>query len=442
MHLFDLFSVNGTTPLHVVCEFGHLTCIRMLIEGGADVNARDEDGDAPLNVAAIRGNVDIIRLLASYKQCDVNVQGSCLDRTPLHNACDAGDHVACIHELMSHGADVEARDDHSGSTPLMLAAAHDHTECTKALIDDYNASINATDKHGTSALCRAAFNGCVRMVRTLTSYAHCDVNLAEAESGRTALHYASKEGNVECIHELMKAGADLEAKDSVFHATPLFYAVKMTPPGDQTSGDLMKCIEVFINSYGASVNATAENGNTALHYAVINRHLEVAKMLTSFSECDVNAANLSGYTALHAACSAKDKPCCQLLLSCGANTDACDNDDNVTPLHVAASENAVEVVKLLVEEGNASVNAVERNVGSALHLAVERDFVELVDVLAAYEQCDVNCRGSSKGSTPLHLACMYGSVPCASVLIRHGASVSVKDDAEITPLQISGRALQ
>ena len=137
-----------------------------------------------------------------------------------------------------------------------------------------------------------------------------------------------------------------------------------------------------------------------------------------------------------------DKSCCQLLLSCGANTDACDNADNVTPLHVAASENDVEVVKLLIEEGNASVNAIDRNVGSALHLAVERDFVELVDVLAAYEQCDVNCRGSSKGRTPLHVACMHGSVPCASVLIRHGASVSVKDDAEITPLQISGRDLQ
>ena len=112
-------------------------------------------------------------------------------------------------------------------------------------------------------------------------------------------------GRLDCMHELIKAGADVEARENVFQATPLLYAIKMTPSGGQNSGDLKKCNEVLINSYGASVNATAENGNTALHYAVINRQLEVAKMLMSSSECDVNAANLLGYTALHAACSAK-----------------------------------------------------------------------------------------------------------------------------------------
>ena len=53
--------------------------------------------------------------------------------------------MACIHELMKHGFDVEAAGSIWKSRPLHLAARFNHIYCVKTLIEDYGASANARD---------------------------------------------------------------------------------------------------------------------------------------------------------------------------------------------------------------------------------------------------------------------------------------------------------
>jgi len=63
--LTDVKSKNlvDDTPLHTMCSFGELESARILIEAGADVNAKGDFGYTPLFQAVIGENPKLIELL-------------------------------------------------------------------------------------------------------------------------------------------------------------------------------------------------------------------------------------------------------------------------------------------------------------------------------------------------------------------------------------------
>ena len=150
----DVTTVDsrGFTPLHWACgsKIEAKQKIEYLLSCDASlIRARDNDDNTPLNLTAIGGNDAVISVLIQHG-AEVDERGK-LGRTALHGACQKG-HVDCIHELMRHGADVEARDSEHATTPLELAADFNHPDCVKVLPDKYNASINATNKFGNTVL--------------------------------------------------------------------------------------------------------------------------------------------------------------------------------------------------------------------------------------------------------------------------------------------------
>lgn len=57
------FSMGGNTPLHYAAFTGHSDVARVLLENRADVKARNENGDAALDVAKEYMNVKIAKML-------------------------------------------------------------------------------------------------------------------------------------------------------------------------------------------------------------------------------------------------------------------------------------------------------------------------------------------------------------------------------------------
>jgi hypothetical protein len=53
----------GATPLHYAAENGHIEIAHLLLQNGAEVNAKNNNGYTPLHFAAVHGNVDILHLL-------------------------------------------------------------------------------------------------------------------------------------------------------------------------------------------------------------------------------------------------------------------------------------------------------------------------------------------------------------------------------------------
>ena len=99
-------------------------------------------------------------------------------------------------------------------------------------------------------------------------------------------------------------------------------------------------------------------GRTALHYAILDGDLEVARKLLA-EGADANAADDNGWTPLHVAAAASNAACVALLLETGANVEAKDSFGN-TPLvkAVFASSGRGECILLLRAAG---ANETERN---------------------------------------------------------------------------------
>ena len=61
--LAELRQMQAPPTLHDIAWDGHADTAKVLIAAGADVNAKDSDGDTPLQLAAFRGRTDIVKML-------------------------------------------------------------------------------------------------------------------------------------------------------------------------------------------------------------------------------------------------------------------------------------------------------------------------------------------------------------------------------------------
>lgn len=111
------------TPLHTAAAYNSDNfIIDILLNAGADINARGEVGITPLILASVINKTYTLELLC-FHDADIN-QADCDGRTPLHVASAKGhDHVVTI--LLNAGADIHKQNG-SGLTALAIAQENGH----------------------------------------------------------------------------------------------------------------------------------------------------------------------------------------------------------------------------------------------------------------------------------------------------------------------------
>src|SRR5258708_362810 len=123
---------DGMTALDWAVRSNDLDMARLLIESGANLKSANRYGITPLSLAATNGSAAMIELLLKAG-ADPNAalpQGE----TVLMTAARTGD-PAAIKVILSHDAKVNAKENTMVETAQMWAAAENHTEEVKALID-------------------------------------------------------------------------------------------------------------------------------------------------------------------------------------------------------------------------------------------------------------------------------------------------------------------
>ncbi|NXU63857.1 ANKR6 protein, partial [Horornis vulcanius] len=221
-----------------------------------------------------------------------------------------------------------------GRTPLHLAAYKGHLHVVQVLLKA-GCDLDIQDDGDQTALHRAAVVGNTDIIATLIQEG-CALDRQDKD-GNTALHEASWHGFSQSAKVLVKAGANVLAKNKVrpmeersFQFCTGFLTVI-------TRSELCFCLQA---------------GDTCLHVAARYNHLPIIRVLLS-AFCSVHEKNQAGDTALHVAAALNHKKVVKLLLEAGADASVVNNAGQ-TPLEVARQHNNPEVALLLTKASQVS----------------------------------------------------------------------------------------
>eukprot|EP01047_Picozoa_sp_COSAG01_P053498 COSAG01_NODE_5742_length_4063_cov_2.367053_4_plen_672_part_00 len=186
----------GCTGMWYAAGLGHGRVVELLLRKGAAADILCE-GSTPLCVAAIEGHAQVIRVLTDGgAQIDL-VDGN--GATPLLLACTHG-HVGAANVLLEAGAMVDVVDT-EGNTPCAMAASKGHTDAVSLLLQN-GADPSTANAEGMAPLHLAAMSGHVDIVQhllhsgadasALTAAGHSAAELAAAQGRESALELLSR----------------------------------------------------------------------------------------------------------------------------------------------------------------------------------------------------------------------------------------------------------
>ena len=381
---FEAKEEEGRSPLHKACNSGHLDIVKLLVRSGAGVRATDNKGVTCLIGASYLGHTETVRYLVGLKEVDINHVDS-TGCTALRHAA-VRNHADAVEVLIDAGADIEVKDE-EGRSPLLVSNCLGHLDIAIMLVKA-GADVCVTDNKGRTCFALASYYGHTETVRYLAGLKEVDLEHADS-TGRTALSHAVVANHADVVEVLIDAGADIETRGN-HDRTPLLVASQC--------GNL-QVVKVLVKA-GADVCVTHDNGDTCLAVAAANGHSETVRTLLCLPEVDVNHSNNRGFTSLHRAVLKKHSDVVQLLIDAGADIEV--KRDRISPLRCACDVGELDIVKMLVEAG-VDVCEVDNKGNTCLIIAAHFGHTETVRYLVGLPEVDVNHRNVS-GLTALQHA--------------------------------------
>lgn len=233
-HGADLGAVNehGRQPLHEAID--SVDCVAYLVkQGNVDVNALKRGDWTPLMSAALKGNLDIIKIL---EQAGAQLDRITKDgRTALHLAIQNG-HVETAQYLAEHSPSSVMTCTKSGRLPAQLAAALSPPEISYAITSfllsnsSWTTSIlNHRDNSGRGVLIDAAVARSFQLLKSLLLDYDADPNQTDSIH-RSMIHYAAMMGHLDTLellyHLRLPKDIQWDVPDSWDQWTPLLHAAR------------------------------------------------------------------------------------------------------------------------------------------------------------------------------------------------------------------------
>jgi uncharacterized protein len=272
--------IGGYTPLLLAAERGYAEVLEPLIKGGADVNAKTSNGTTPLMFAAASGNADAVKTLLD-RGADVNAKESTRGLNAAMFAA-ASDRAAVIGLLASRGADLEA------TTKIVELHTLNRSSFGGILFGNPQAGppLPAPGASGPGGAGRSGGAGGAGGANPVANAGQTPPGqnqqlgrnapggrgqgragidrqyqlneLVYAQGGLAPIHLAARQGFMETVQAVMKAGADVNQLTAGDRSSPLLIA---TINGHF---DVAK----FLLDRGGNPNLASENGATPLYGAL------------------------------------------------------------------------------------------------------------------------------------------------------------------------------
>jgi len=292
-------DADGNTALFAALESGKADCAHALIEHGAAVNVRDQR-KLSYNCSALSEAIENIsvphhaykNLIAALldKGADVNAKDDY--GTPLLHAASA----ACFTQandvfrlLIQHGADISVKNK-LGQTVLMEVLGHVGTKAETEMdmvqaLTEKGADLLEMNQYGQTALTLAACGAAPKIVRMLVDNGD-DVNRIDAEGMTPLLHSCECEPSDSVVRALLECGANVNVKDR-HSQSPLAMSC------ERGKTEIVR----MLLAKNADVDIRGDHQETALMQAANQLRLDVVHLLVEHGAA-VNARDDAGYSPL------------------------------------------------------------------------------------------------------------------------------------------------
>lgn len=431
------------TALFVALNNGNEDIASYLLENSANPDLLDNEGNTCLHHASKSGSLKCVKLIAERMKTLANHQNH-NQETPLHLVSatqQTANRIDIISTILERGPKLPIEKyayinvvDKEGKSCLHYAAEVADFNCVELLVS-VGAEINARDNKGRPALFYALKKGRVDIVKFLLEYSSNDLTDNE---GNTCLHFASESKSLKCLKLLEKTRVNCL---NSHQQTPLHFAFKTSSNSATTVA--------FLLEKGADPTMIDADGRTCLHLAAGKGHFQSVKSLIEHRRAaddagnstalDIGCRDNNGWTALFYASKQGKSDIVKYVLGKGADPKIVGADGN-TCLHLASSaREGLECVKLFVEYLPVNIQNIKRE--TPLHLASASEWKKSEDIVAFLLQkgADPNIK-DAEGRTSLHLRAKEGFFESMQIMIEKNACVNAVDKEDKTSLHYAASA--
>lgn len=264
-----------------------------------------------------------------------------------------------------------------GDTPLHLAARAGSVAHAQRILAELDRALAAEmaarqNQDGETPLYVAAEKGHAEVVREILKV--CGVQTAgiKASNSFDAFHIAAKQGHLEVLKEMLQALPALAMTTNSVNATALDTAAI------QGHVDI---VNLLLETDASLARITRNNGKTVLHSAARMGHVEVVRSLLNKDPRIGLRTDKKGQTALHMASKGQNAEIVVELLKPDVSVIHIEDNKGNRPLHVATRKGNIIIVQTLLSVEGIDVNAVNRSGETAFAIAEKMDSVELVNIL-------------------------------------------------------------
>ncbi|KAL3861816.1 hypothetical protein ACJMK2_007833, partial [Sinanodonta woodiana] len=439
--LMQTGDVNGNDIISLTVEKGSEEAVKFLLQNGADIKYRSENGRSLLHIACLHAKLHMVKLLQSQYPLLVN-QCDSRGRSVCHYAASGGN-VEILNFLVHKGAD-PMRKDINGINLLSYACVEGKKEMAFHLLDTFPDMLYSVENGRNVIPMCAAFGGSIdilkRVFKLLNVENRTDGNSHpekketnqqqqadqedRLETGVILLQTADMGGQLEMIKYLAEIYPDM-IHDYPKYNVSIYCNSKLTNYISNVS------ILQYLIDQGMDAWCRTATQETFLHRSCLACCLERTKFFVEKYPNMINAVDNCNATPAHYAAFGGNVSVLQYLIDKGLDP-WCRTATQETLLHRSCHAGSLEMTMLLVDKYPDMINEVDNCKGTPSHYAASGGNVSVLQYLID-KGVDPWCRTATQ-ETLLHRSCLAGRLEITKYLVeKYPDMTNEVDNCKATP---------